>query len=66
MDFSGKYTFIIYNPDKFIDKYNTSKNLFFQKSMDLIENNIEKHIQRLEHGLNTDLFEIHHLFYNEN
>ena len=31
MDFSGKYIFIRYTPDKFIDKYNTSKNPFSQK-----------------------------------
>ena len=31
MDFNGKYIFIRYNLDKFIYKYNTSKNLFFQK-----------------------------------
>jgi len=29
MDFSGKYIFIRYSPDKYIDKYNKSKNLFF-------------------------------------
>ena len=31
MDCSGKYIVIRYNPDKFIDRYNTSKNLFFKK-----------------------------------
>lgn len=66
MDFSGKYIFIRYNPDKFIDKYNSSKNPFFQTRMDVLENNINKHIQRIENCLNTDLIEIHHLFYNEN
>ena len=34
--------------------------------MDVLENNINKHIQRIENCLNTDLKEIHHLFYNEN
>ena len=66
MDFSGKYIFIRYNPDKFIDKYNSSKTNFFQTRMDVLENNINKHIQRIENCLNTDLIEIHHLFYNEN
>ena len=43
MDFSGKYIFIKYNPDKLIDKYNMSNTFyFFQKRMDLLENNIEK------------------------
>jgi len=30
-DISGKYIFIRYNPDKFIDKYNTCKNPFSKK-----------------------------------
>ena len=55
MDFSGKYIFIRYNPDKFIDKYNSSKNPFFQTRMDVLENNINKHIQRIENCLNTYL-----------
>ena len=63
--FSGKDIFIRYSPDKFTDEYNTSKNPFFQKRMELLEDNIEKHIHRIEHGLNTDLIEIHHLFYTE-
>jgi hypothetical protein len=32
LDFSGKYIFIRYNPDKFVDKYNTSKNPFYQRN----------------------------------
>ena len=31
VDFSGKYIFIRYNPDEFIEKHNTSKNPFFPK-----------------------------------
>ena len=65
MDCNGKYIFIRYSPDKFIDKYNTSKNPFFQKRMDLLDNNNEKHINKIENGLNIDLIEIHHLFYTE-
>ena len=34
--------------------------------MDLLEYNIEKHINRIETDLNIDLIEIHHLFDNEN
>ena len=49
MDLSGKYMFIRYSPDKFVDTYNTPKNPFFQKRMDW--NSIEKHIRRTEHGL---------------
>ena len=28
MDFNGKYIFIRYSPDRFIDEYNTAKNPF--------------------------------------
>jgi len=66
MDFSGKYILIRYNPDKLIDEDNISKNPVFPKRKDLLENNIEKRRNRIELGMNTDLIEIHHLFYNEN
>ena len=66
MDFSGKYIFVKYNPNKSIDKYNTSKNTFFKKRMDLLKYNIEKHIHRIEHGSNTYAIETHNLVYNVN
>ena len=65
MDFSGKYIFIRYNPDKFIDKYNKSKNPFFEKRMEVLENAINKNIERINNYENTELIEIHHLFYDE-
>ena len=65
MDFTGKYIFIRYNPDKFIDKYNKSKNPFFNTRIEALENVIDKHIKRIENNENTELLEIHHLFYNE-
>ena len=65
MDFSGKYIFIRYNPDKFIDKYGKSKNPMFETRMEVLDTSLNKHIQRIEHGENVDLVEIHHLFYDE-
>ena len=65
MDFSGKYIFIRYNPDKFIDKYKASKNPFFETRMEVLEIMINKHVQRIERSENTDLVEIHHVFYDE-
>jgi len=53
MYFSGKCMFIRYNPDKVFDKHDTSKNPIFPKRINVLENNIEKHIQRIEHALNT-------------
>lgn len=65
MDFSGKYVFIRYNPDKFKDKYDVSKNPFFEMRMQVLENVINKHIQRIESDENQDVVEIHHVFYDE-
>jgi GMP synthase PP-ATPase subunit len=65
MDFTGKYIFIRYNPDKFIDKYQQSKNPFFETRMEVLEAAISKHTSRIERGENEELLEIHHLFYDE-
>ena len=65
MDFSGKYIFIRYNPDKFVDKYGKSKYPMFATRMEVLEKALNKHIKRIESGENTDLVEIHHLFYDE-
>ena len=66
MDFSGKYIFIRYNPDKFTDKYGKSKNPMFDTRMEVLEASINKHIMRILNEENTNLVEIHHLFYDEN
>ena len=66
MDFSGKYIFIRYNPDKYIDKFGKSKNPMFETRMEVLENSINKHVMRILNEENTDLIEIHHLFYDEN
>ena len=65
MDFSGKYIFIRYNTDKFIDKFNQSKNPYFDTRMEVLEHLINKQITRIENGENIELVEIFHLFYNE-
>ena len=65
MDFSGKYIFIRYNPDKFIDKYKASKNPYFDTRMEVLENMIKKQISRIETTENNELVEIIHVFYDE-
>jgi hypothetical protein len=65
MDFSGKYIFIRYNPDKFKDKYGKMKNPFFDTRMEVLENVIQKHMLRIIEEDNDELVEIHHLFYDE-
>lgn len=66
MDFSGKYIFLRYNPDKFVDKYGKCKNPFFDTRMEVLEQTIARHIHRIENDENIDLLEIHHIFYDEN
>ena len=63
--FSGKYIFIRYNPDKFVDKYKVSKNPYLQTRMEVLENVINKHIERIQRQENADLVEVHHVFYDE-
>ena len=65
MDFSGKYIFIRYNPDKFKDKYNKSKNPFFNTRMEVLQACIDRHVERINNYENNDLIEIHHVFYDE-
>ena len=66
MDFSGKYIFIRYNPDKFVDKYGKSQNPMFNTRMEVLEKSIDKHIDRILNCENNELVEIYHLFYDEN
>ena len=65
LDLSGKFIFIRYNPDKFVDKYGKSKNPMFETRMEVLEKSLNKHIERIENGENIGLVEIHHLFYDE-
>ena len=65
MDFAVKYIFIRYNPDKFKDKYNKVKNPLFDTRMQVLENAIDKHTQRIHHDENQSFVEIHHVFYDE-
>ena len=64
-DFSGKYIFIRYNPDKFKNKYGKMKSPTFDTRMTAFEHIINKHIQRIEHYENDELIDIDHLFYDE-
>ena len=66
MDFSGKYIFIRYNPDKFLDKYGKTKNPMFDTRMEVLVKSLDKHTMRILNEENTELIEIHHLFYDEN
>ena len=47
MVFSGKYIFIRYNPDSYIDKSSKCKNPFCHNRMEALTLLIDKHIKRL-------------------
>jgi hypothetical protein len=63
MDFSGKYIFIRFNPDSYMDD-KKKRNPKFNTRMNILEKEIEKHILRIEQEENKELLEIHHLFFN--
>jgi hypothetical protein len=65
VDFSGKYIFIRYNPDKFKDIKGKRRNPKFESRMKVLETEIEKHTLRIEEEENKELLEIHHLFFDK-
>ena len=65
MDFSSKYIFIRYNPDQYKDKNNKTKRPQLNTRMETLEKEINKHINRIKENKNTELLEIHHLFFDE-
>lgn len=65
MDFSGKYIFIRYNPDKFKDISGKSTDPSFETRMNILTETLTEHIERIKKNKNTELVEIHHLFYDE-
>lgn len=64
MDFSGKWIFIRYNPDKY--KYNNKiKNPHFETRMKILSLEIQKQTDRINNNENNELVEIIKLFYNK-
>jgi hypothetical protein len=63
MDFSGKYIFIRYNPDSYIEN-GVRKNPHFNTRMYELENLINDKILRIINDENIDLLEIYHLYYD--
>ena len=63
MDFSGKYILVRYNPDSY-HVGNIKCNPQFSTRMIELKNTIDHHIKRIENGKNTELLEIHHLYYS--
>jgi hypothetical protein len=64
--FSGKWIFIRFNPDSYKDSKGKRKNTLFNKRLEVLQEEINKQIQRIEKEENTELVEIIKLFYDEN
>ena len=60
----GKFIFIRFNPDKFINKLNTNKNPSMKNRMEYLKIEINKQIERINYDKNNDLLEIIFLFYD--
>ena len=64
MDFSGKYIFIRFNPDQYRDKHNKIKKTQMVTRLPVLLKKIKKQMKRIENEENSDLLEIHHLYYD--
>jgi hypothetical protein len=60
----GKFIFIRFNPDKFINILGTEKNPYMKKRMNYLYNEINYQIERINNEKNEELLEISYLFYN--
>jgi hypothetical protein len=60
----GKFVFIRFNPDKFINQNDTIKNPYMKLRMELLKNEIDKQINRINDEENKELLEIVYLFYD--
>lgn len=64
MGFSGKWIFIRFNPDAFIDEAGVRRDPPLNDRLPLLHSMIDRHIDRIEKHENDDLIEIHRLFYS--
>lgn len=62
--FSGKYIFIRYNPDPYINKNGEKVDPDWNVRFNTLKIEIDKHLRRIRKEENEELLEIHHLFYN--
>ncbi len=64
MIFSGKWIFIRFNPDAYTDHKGTRKNQKIASRLPILAMEIQRHIKRIEQEENSELVEIHTLYYN--
>jgi hypothetical protein len=61
---SGKFVFIRFNPDKYINKNNKSVNPMLYTRLPILKEEIEKQMDRIKNEENTELLEIIKLYYD--
>jgi uncharacterized protein YcfL len=64
MAHSGKWIYIRFNPDKYIDKKGIRKNPMIYTRLEKLKNEIEKQIKRIENEENIDLVERIYMYYD--
>lgn len=64
MAYGGKFTFIRFNPDKYVEN-GKSKNPMLVNRLPVLESEINKQIERIENSENTELLEVIELYYNK-
>ena len=64
MAFSGKWIYIRFNPDKYINKTGTRKNPTIANRLYVLKDEIEKQMKRIENDENTELVERIYLYYD--
>ena len=64
MAYAGKWIYIRFNPDSFKNADNISKNPNMEKRLEILKQEIEKQIKRIENETNTELVERVYLFYD--
>jgi len=64
MVYTGKWIFIRYNPDKYMDSRGKRRNPPLATRLRRLGKEITHQIERITRGENTDLLEVVHLFYD--
>jgi hypothetical protein len=65
MAFSGKWIYIRFNPDKYLNKNSIIKDPTIQNRFEILKLEIEKQIKRIEFEENKDLIEHIYLYYDD-
>ena len=61
---SGKWIFIRYNPNLYINKQGKRVNPHKEKRLRKLQEEIDRNIERIKTSKNNDLVEIHNLFFD--